>query len=224
MATLLLAAIVSSFLGQRLDAAIIIAIIVVSVVLDFYQVHQAKRAVADLRSSVALTATVRRDGHDGEVAVAELVPGDVIRLTAGTLVPADARLFEGNDLYARESALTGESLPVRKSAATCRGAAALRTRATLCSWARRFRAAWERPSSCLPASTPSSESLPPGSPSAIRSRFDRGIKTFGFLLIRVILLLVFFVFFVNVIAQRPLLECFFSRSPWPWASRRSCCR
>jgi len=68
------------------------------------------------QKQVATTAAVIRDGQERELLIAELVPGDIIRLSAGDLVPADARLLKLTDLQVRESALTGESLPVEKSA------------------------------------------------------------------------------------------------------------
>jgi P-type Mg2+ transporter len=113
---LLLASGISLGLGDDVGGLIIIAIILLSVLLNFFMEFQARHAVAEIQKQVATTAVVIRDGQEQELAIAELVPGDIIRLNAGDLVPADARLLDVKDLQVRESALTGESLPVEKSA------------------------------------------------------------------------------------------------------------
>src|SRR6266446_4383413 len=90
---LLAASVVSALFGEVLDASIIIVIVLLSITLNFLQTHRSQRAVERLREKVALTATALRDGNWGEIPRRELVPGDIIRLTAGDLVPADARLL-----------------------------------------------------------------------------------------------------------------------------------
>jgi len=90
---LLVAAAASAALGQKVDAAIIVTILALSTGLDFVQSYRSARAVERLRAQVAPTATVLRDGRWVELPRSELVPGDVIRLSAGDLVPADARLL-----------------------------------------------------------------------------------------------------------------------------------
>jgi len=113
---LLLAAILSGFIGQLLDAGIIIAMVLIGVGINFYQTYRSKVAIENLRERVAPTATVLRDGHWQEVTRRAVVPGDVVRLSAGDLVPADARLLTARDLYVQQAALTGESLPAEKEA------------------------------------------------------------------------------------------------------------
>jgi Mg2+-importing ATPase len=113
---LLVASGISLGLGDQVGGLIIIAIVLLSVLLNFFMEFQAQHALAEIRKQVATTAAVMRDGQERELPIAELVPGDIIRLTAGDLVPADARLLDVKDLQVRESALTGESLPVEKSA------------------------------------------------------------------------------------------------------------
>src|SRR5581483_3667754 len=115
---LLIAASSSIFLGGVADAVIIISIVVLSTVLDFSQSHKSYKAMQQLQQCVAPTATVLRDGTWLEIRRAEVVPGDIVRLSAGDLVPADARLLESRDLHVQQAALTGESLPVEKSAAS----------------------------------------------------------------------------------------------------------
>jgi Mg2+-importing ATPase len=112
VAILLVAAVISATLGQRADAAIIVTIVVLGVGLNFWQTYRSGVAAEKLKASVMPTATVLRDGSWKEVPVRTVVPGDVFRLSAGDLVPADGRLVEARDLSVQQSALTGESLPV----------------------------------------------------------------------------------------------------------------
>ena len=111
---LLIAAAVSAFLGQRVDATIIGTMVVLSTIIDLAQTHRSVSAMNKLRAQVSTTATVLRDGDWKEVHRREVVPGDIVRLSAGDLVPADARLVQARDLYVQQSALTGESLPAEK--------------------------------------------------------------------------------------------------------------
>ena len=113
---LLVAALLSSLLGQRADAGIIVTIVVLGVGLNFWQTFRSNRAAEALNASVMPTATVRRDGEWKEIPLRDVVPGDVFRLSAGDLIPADAQLIESRDLAVQQSALTGESLPVDKHA------------------------------------------------------------------------------------------------------------
>jgi P-type Mg2+ transporter len=113
---LLIASIIAAILGEVLNACIIILMIVLSIALNFFQTFRSQRAVERLRAGVALTCTVLRDGAWVELPRAALVPGDVIRLSAGDLVSADARLIETNALHVQQAALTGESMPVEKRA------------------------------------------------------------------------------------------------------------
>ncbi len=113
---LLIASVVSALLGERVNASIIVLMVVLSVVLNFVQTYRSQRAAERLRDAVAPTATVLRDGTWSEIRRREVVPGDVVRLAAGDLVPADARLLEARDLHVQQAALTGESMPVEKDA------------------------------------------------------------------------------------------------------------
>jgi P-type Mg2+ transporter len=113
---LLLAASISAVLGQRADAAIIVLIVVLSIGINFAQTYRSRRAINRLREHVSLTATVLRDGSWQEIRRHEVVPGDIVRLCAGDLVPADAQLLEARDLYVQQAALTGESMPAEKNA------------------------------------------------------------------------------------------------------------
>jgi Mg2+-importing ATPase len=113
---LVIAAIVSAFTGDKVDAGIIGVIVLLSGAIDLSQTYRSQRAVEQLRDQVAPTATVLRGGECKEIPRRDVVPGDTIRLSAGDLVPADARLLIARDLYVQQAALTGESLPSEKQA------------------------------------------------------------------------------------------------------------
>ena len=111
---LLIAGLISFVLGNTADASIILIVILLGVTLNFVQTFRSSRAMDRLRAHVAPTATVLRAGIWREVHRRELVPGDVVKLGAGDMVPADGALLWSRDLYVQEAALTGESLPVEK--------------------------------------------------------------------------------------------------------------
>ncbi len=113
---LVIAAGASAFLGEKVDAGIIVAIVLLSAAIDLSQTYRSQRAIEQLRAQVAPTATVLRDGEWKEVRRHDVVPGDMVRLSAGDLIPADARLLIARDLYVLQASLTGESLPVEKEA------------------------------------------------------------------------------------------------------------
>jgi Ca2+-transporting ATPase len=110
------AAIVSGVLQEWIDAVAILAIVVLNAVLGFVQQYRAERALEALKKMAAPLATVIRDGNLSSIPAEELVPGDVIALVMGDLVPADARLLETHLLEVDEASLTGESVPVKKKA------------------------------------------------------------------------------------------------------------
>jgi len=109
---------VLSFLTGDVRATVVIFVMVVlGVVLRFFQEMRADNAAAKLQAMVSNTATLVRDGKDAEVSLKILVPGDIIRLAAGDMVPADARVLSAKDLFLNQAALTGEALPVEKKSA-----------------------------------------------------------------------------------------------------------
>ena len=111
---LLVASVISAFLGQKIEAELIFVIVVFSVTIDFVQTYRSQRAIQRLQEHVSLTATALRDGQWQEIKRQEIVPGDIVRLSAGDLVPADGQLLEARDLYVQQAALTGESMPAEK--------------------------------------------------------------------------------------------------------------
>src|SRR5690242_9901660 len=126
---LVFGAIVSAGLRDWLDAAIILVIVVGSALMTFSQEYRAATAVAALRARLALRARVRRAGATIELPVSDLVPGDIVCLAAGNLIPADGRILAARDFLVTEASLTGESMPVEKHPGTLRVDAALAERA-----------------------------------------------------------------------------------------------
>lgn len=115
---LIAASAVSGLLGEWVDAAAIMAIVVLNTVLGIIQERRAEQALAALKRLAAPEAQVLRDGHRTVIPARDLVPGDIVFLEAGNYVPADLRLLEAVNLRIEEASLTGESLPVKKNSAS----------------------------------------------------------------------------------------------------------
>ena len=115
---LIVASVISALLGDYIEAAAIMAIVVLNAVLGIVQEQRAEQALAALKKLAAPDARVLRDGAHTSVPSYNLVPGDIVFLEAGNFIPADLRLLEAVNLRVEEASLTGESLPVQKNAAT----------------------------------------------------------------------------------------------------------
>jgi Ca2+-transporting ATPase len=113
---LIVAAVISAFLGEWVDASAIMTIVILNALLGIVQERRAEEALAALKKLAAPEARVLRDGHHVTVSSRDLVPGDIVYLEAGNHIPADVRLLEAVNLQIEEAALTGESLPVQKTA------------------------------------------------------------------------------------------------------------
>jgi len=121
VALLLAAAVVAGVTGDTASLTIIALVVFASTALDMFQEHRAEVAVEALRQSIAIKANVLRDGRPTEIPVREIVPGDVVQLCAGDLVPADGLVLLANGLQVNESLLTGEPYPVAKQPGRCQG-------------------------------------------------------------------------------------------------------
>jgi Mg2+-importing ATPase len=192
---LVFGAAVSAALRNWFEALIILAIVAGSAALGFAQEYRAGAAVAALRRRLALTAQVVRDGAVRTVPAAGIVPGDVVVLAAGNLVPADAMVLEAKDFLLSEAALTGESFPTEKR-----------------SGERVFLGTSVRSGTANVEVTHTGRHTAYGAIAArIGQRapepeFARGVRQFGTLLVRVMVLVVLFVLTVNQLLGRPVVE------------------
>ncbi|HLI82181.1 MAG TPA: HAD-IC family P-type ATPase, partial [Candidatus Binataceae bacterium] len=204
---LLVASVVSGMLGQAVDAIIIAAMVILSIALNFFQAFRSERAVRRLREQVAPSATVMRDGKWAELPRREVVPGDLIRLAAGDLVPADARLLKSQDLHIQQAALTGESMPVEKFVPEVPldttdamrpdlvflGTSVVSGTATAIVTATGPNTAFGDIAARLSERPPETE-------------FDRGTRQFGILIMKTVLFLVLFILLVSVAMHRNAME------------------
>ena len=205
---LVVATVISMAVGDRTDGAIILAIVVLSGLLGFVQDFRADRDVSALLHRVQVLTAVLRDGEEHQVPVNGVVPGDLVLLRAGAVVPADCRLLAADELLVDESALTGESFPVEKDAGAvvdARSPLARRTNSVLfgthvMSGTGRALAVRVGPDTELGHVTHDlREHRPPSS-------YERGTSRFGLLLVRLMLLLTVFIFVVNAALGRPILD------------------
>jgi len=208
---LLIAGLISGFVGQVTDAVIIFFIVLLSIILDVYQETKAQNAAEALKERVTTKATVLRDGLKEEVKLSEIVPGDIVYLIAGDLVPADSRLISVKDFNLNQSALTGEAFPVEKNANPLST-----TTAELTSWSN-----YVFLGTSVVSGTGTAVVVKTGSSTqyggiakelvgkATETEFEKGLRRFGALMTEVTLFLVLFVFFVNAffyLGSRSILD------------------
>ena len=113
---LIAAALISVFVGEAKDAIVIMSIVIINALLGLYQEGKAEKALEALKKMASPTAKVLRDGNPQEISSSQLVPGDLVILETGDIIPADLRLVESSNLKVEEASLTGESVPVEKRA------------------------------------------------------------------------------------------------------------
>ena len=195
---LLIAGIITGILGQLANTTIIFVIIFVSVILDYYQESKAEKAAQLLKQKVTTTATVIRDNVKQEIKFPEIVPGDIIFLSAGDIAPADSRVINAKDLFINQSALTGESFPVEKTANTVKGKVG-----SIIEWTNYCFMGTSVVSGTATAvvvrtgnTTEYGKIAKKLTEKPPETEFERGIKSFGFLIMQVTFLLVMFVFLI----------------------------
>jgi len=204
---LLIAAAISLFVGEFTNAAIIFIIVLISVTLDFFQEYKAENAADLLKQKIISKAAVLRDGKQTELPITEMVPGDLIFLAAGDIVPADARVLSSRDFYINQSALTGEPFPVFRTAGLedpdtplteagnyiFLGTSVVSGTATAMITRTGMSTEFGRVAKTLIERPPETE-------------FERGLKQFSYLMSKFIFTLVIFVFFINALFRHGVLE------------------
>jgi Mg2+-importing ATPase len=206
---LVFAAILSVYLGQGVDAIIILTIILISGTLGFWQERGAADAMAKLLAIVQIKVSALRDGKKQEIPLENVVPGDIVLLSAGDIIPGDSRIIESRDLFVNEATLTGETFPVEKMTTILPEDTALSKRinslfmgtnvvsgnATALIVHTGTNTEFGQISQRLKFREPETE-------------FEIGVRHFGYLLLEVTLLLVVSIFAVNVYMHRPIIESF----------------
>ena len=205
---LIVASGLSAITGDVSSFVIVVAIVTLSMALDFVQESRAQNAIEALRRSVAVHATARRDGSAVAVPVDQIVPGDVVELIAGDLIPADGRILASRDLYVNQALLTGEPYPAEKhpaedmaasddpaaaSNAVFAGTSVVSGTATVLVCRTGQHTALGHLATSLTEKPPATE-------------FEHGVRRFGMLIVRFTVLLVLFVLVVNVASHRAVLE------------------
>ncbi len=198
---LMVAGLISGILGELPNMIIIFTIVFLSVILDFYQESKAENAAEMLKEAVTTTATVIRDGTKQEVKLHDVVPGDIVYLSAGDITPADARVISAKDLFINQSALTGESFPVEKTPSLVKV-----KDPTITEWNNYLFMGTSVVSGTSTALVVRTGSLTEYGKIAKKlvekapeTEFEKGIKNFGFFIMQITILLVLFVFMVNAL-------------------------
>lgn len=204
VAILLAAAVLSFALGQTEEALIVCAIVIASTGLGYYQEYRAGNALADLERRITINALVMRDDQPQSIPAVSVVPGDVLILKAGSLVAADGVLLDANALHADEAALTGESYPSEKHAATVDVPLTTANRVHMGTSIRSGEA--RALVTATGAATEYGTLIGLVARTEPETSFARGIRQFGLLMTQVMLVLVTVVLVVNVLLGRPVLE------------------
>jgi P-type Mg2+ transporter len=193
------ATIASFFLREITDAFILLGVVLVNCFLGFYQEYKSERALQALKNYIVFRAKIVRDKEKKEVDVKELVPGDVVFMNIGDIVPADIRIIESEELYANESVITGESFPVKKNSDDISGKnLGINRQSNML-----FMGSVISNGLCKGVVVSTGESTEFGKTAVILSSreppsdFEKGISKFGNFLLKVVFLLTIFVFAVN---------------------------
>ncbi|MBN9052414.1 MAG: HAD-IC family P-type ATPase, partial [Rhizobiales bacterium] len=204
---LIFAAIVSGFVGEGSEAVIIGVIVLASCVLSFTQEYGASRAMQALTARISPKIVALRDGRETSLAVSDIVPGDIVRLSAGNLIPADGILLEARDFNVSEAALSGETFPVVKAAGLSPPDAQIGQRANAVFTGTSVRSGT---ASMVVVKTGGNSEFASIAASiahvAPETDFARGIRRFGYLMTEIMLVIVIVVFFANLLLHRPAVD------------------
>lgn len=204
---LVFAALISMLTGGLVDTLILLGIILASALLGFVQEYHAGNAVERLRQRVRLMVKVRRDGQILEIAIDEVVPGEIVLLSAGSLIPADGVVIGANDFFVNEAVMTGETFPVEKRPGVVDQDSPLAERTNTVLMGTSVRSGTAEVLICRTGmateygqiSAHLNLRLPP-------TEFEEGIRHFGNMLTRLMTLLMFIVFAINVRQEKPVID------------------
>ncbi len=206
MLLLIGAVLLSGFLGDTSDVFIILFIVLFTGLLSFFQERNASRIVEKLQSMIALKSNVLRDGQVQEIISSEIVTGDILLLKAGDMLPADCLIIEANELHANEASLTGESYPTAKQSGILDANIEL---------AKRTNCLWEGTN--IVSGTAKAIVINTGintifgniaqsASTTVETTFEKGIKDFGFFLMKITLVLSVFILVVNLLNHKSIIE------------------
>lgn len=204
---LLFATIISAVTGDWFDAQIILVIILGSAILSFYQEYSAGQAIEKLKSKVQVTCSVKRDGVFVDTPSRLVVPGDIIQLSGGDLIPADGLLLESDDLFVNQSALTGESMAVEKREGIIPDDSEVDERSnsvfmgTSVFSGNAVMLVMETGAKTQFGQIAEELTLRPD-----ETDFERGVRHFGYLLSQIMFILTLTVFAINVFLDKPALD------------------
>jgi Mg2+-importing ATPase len=204
---LVFAAIISAFVGEWTDAAIVLAVVIGSTMLGFAQEYRASKAVDELRSQVTIKSNVLRGGKVQLIPSEQVVPGDVVILSAGSLIPADGVVLEANDFFVNQAVLTGETFPVEKTPAPVAAKASLAERTNCVFMGTSVRSGMahmlivQTGKATVFGQIAEHLSLRPA-----QTEFERGVQNFGYLLTQVMLVMVVIVLAINIFLAKPPID------------------
>lgn len=192
-----------------MDASIIIAIILLTSVLGFWQEKRAADAVKSLLAIVKIEVRVLRDGVEIDIPADEVVPGDICILNAGDIIPGDAAILDSKDLFVDEACLTGESFPAEKQVGLVAGETPLMKRSNNLFMGTHVVSGNARALLILTgASTEFGKVSERVRLAPAETQFEHGVRRSGYLLTEVTLILVIVIFGITVYLQRPVIDSF----------------
>lgn len=204
---LVFAAVVAAAAGEGTNAVIVLTILCASAFIGYRREYSAQTAAAALRERVKVRTTVLRDGAKTSIPTEGVVPGDIVLLSAGSLVPADSFVLDATDCYVSEAVLTGESFPVEKSPACLSTDTPLPQRSNCAYLGTNVRSGTLRcvvvrtgPATLFGTIAQRLTLRPPS------TEFDRGTRRFGYLLTSAMLVMVLLVFVAHMLAERPVVD------------------
>lgn len=205
---LLVAGAISGALGDLVEAVIILTIVLISVAINFYQETSAEKAAELLKKRVTTTATVIRAGMKREIEMSQIVPGDMVFLSAGDAIPADSRVIIAKDFFVDQSAITGESYPVEKNPLPC-GAAELSDCKNFVFFGS---SVVSGSATAIAISTGKNTEYGKIAKRLIsrktETEFERGLRRFSLMMMEIVLILTLFVFFINALNAKDVLQSF----------------